>query len=74
MEKMLKYLFSTVQGSIIVGSILISLSILIGGGIIKIKGINPSVSTTTAAETQTGTQPAQPYTAFKTVIDQELGK
>lgn len=49
MEKLFKQLFSTVQGSILVGSILISLSILIS-----------SVPTTTTAETQTGTQPSQP--------------
>ncbi len=51
MEKLLKYLFSTVGGSILVGSILISLAILISG---------PTPSTTTAAETQVGTQPSQP--------------
>ena len=53
--------FSTVQASILVGSFLISLAILTSGGIIKVKGLNPSTPSTVATtNAQTSPWPSQP--------------
>lgn len=50
-------LFGTVPGSIIIGAVIISLSILVSGGVIKIKGITPTTSPSLAV--QAPTQPTQ---------------
>lgn len=58
MNKFINTLFTTVPGSIIVGSIIISFSILLSGGVIKIKGVTSQGST---IENQQAIQaPAQP--------------
>lgn len=50
-------LFNTIPGSILVGSLIISFSILLSGGVIKIKGLDVQRTSTT---TQTGQAPAAP--------------
>lgn len=55
----LQSFFTTIPGSILIGSIIISLSILIGNGVIKIKGINPTSSASLITTAQAPTQPNQ---------------
>ena len=52
-------LFGTIPGSIMVGAVIISLSILISGGVIKIKGITPTTATSPSLAAQVPTQPTQ---------------
>lgn len=57
----MKSFFNTVQGAILTGSLIISLSILISSGVIKINGLNPSNSgALTLGQTPT---PAAPSSA-----------
>lgn len=53
--KSVKYLFTTIPGAVILGSLLISLSILVSGGVIKFK--KPFTSPTTSTPSQAA-QPA----------------
>ncbi|KKR56800.1 MAG: Thiol:disulfide interchange protein DsbA [Candidatus Curtissbacteria bacterium GW2011_GWC2_41_21] len=57
--KTLKHLLSTVQASILIGSLLISLSILASGGIMKEKGFN-SFTPNPITGSQTNPRPSQP--------------
>lgn len=64
MNKFFTSLFTTIPGSIIAGSIIISFSILLSGGVIRIKGVTPqgaTIGNQQAAQAQP--QPAAPQVA-----------
>lgn len=63
-----KLLFTTVPGSIILASLIISTTILISGGNLKIK------DTTAQKGSEVTVQTAQPYSAFKSAIDKQLSQ
>lgn len=63
MNKFVSSLFSTIPGSIILGSLLISTSILLSGGVIKIKGVTTQNTGTTNQAAQAPAQPALPQAA-----------
>lgn len=68
--------FNSVPGSIIIGAIIISLSILISGGVIKIKGFNEGSSragtiTAVASAQPIAAAPAEPTGPVKASVDDD---
>ena len=60
----MKSLFNTVPGSIVLGSLIIAFSILLSGGVIKIKGVTPQrLGTGNQQIVQAPTQPTAPQVA-----------
>ena len=60
----MKSLFNTVPGSIVLGSLIIAFSILLSGGVIKIKGVTPQgLGTGNQQIVQASTQPTAPQVA-----------
>lgn len=58
----LQFAFGTVPGSTIIGAVIISLSILISGGVIKIKGLTPAATSPSLAA-QASSAPTQAIAA-----------